>query len=181
MNSHAKHHATRDDAPTSNGGLDRLDGRYAVARELRVRFGEACADLGGADYFQRSLIERALWLEHWIADQERALLRGEACDTDHWLRAVDNLERIYSRLPTGDSDAQPDAANAALKALLDRGLSDEELHTTVADLHGRVLGEYAARIGLNDNAIGAMIDTARGRIQHEVATITVAAESMEAP
>lgn len=83
------------------GWLDDLDGRYAVAKELRARFEEVCADLGGRDrlsYMERSLVERALWLEYWLARQERALAEGEAFDVARWIQAANSLQGIYARL-----------------------------------------------------------------------------------
>ncbi|MFY0691507.1 MAG: hypothetical protein JXR14_06225 [Paracoccaceae bacterium] len=61
------------------GYLDRLDGRTSTAMELKERWQEFTDDLGGVDglsYQQRSLVERALWLEHWLHTQERELCAG---------------------------------------------------------------------------------------------------------
>ena len=83
------------------GWLDALDGRYGIARELRERFAEVCADLGGADrlsYMQRSLVERGLWLEYWLAQQEQALAKGGEFDVGKWVQAANSLQGIYSRL-----------------------------------------------------------------------------------
>ncbi|RZU98780.1 hypothetical protein [Spiribacter vilamensis] len=83
------------------GWLDSLDGRYGIARELRARFDEVCADLGGADrlsYMQRSLVERALWLEYWLSQQEQALAKGHTFDVSRWIQAANSLQGIYSRL-----------------------------------------------------------------------------------
>lgn len=83
------------------GWLDRLDSRHNLTKELRERFDEICADLGGRDllsYMQRSLIERALWLEHWLASQERELAKGQDFDVSRWIQAANSLQGIYSRL-----------------------------------------------------------------------------------
>lgn len=83
------------------GWLDRLDSRHNLTRELRERFDEVCTDLGGRDslsYMQRSLIERALWLEHWLANQERELAKGQDLDVSRWIQAANSLQGIYSRL-----------------------------------------------------------------------------------
>lgn len=85
----------------SAGWLSKLDGRYALAREMRGRYDEICSDLGGADslsYMQRSLTERALWLEYWLADQERQLAEGEDFDVSRWVQACNSLQGVYSRL-----------------------------------------------------------------------------------
>jgi hypothetical protein len=50
------------------GFLETLDGRTEIAQAMRERFRAITNDLGGADrlsYVQRSLVERALWLEYW--------------------------------------------------------------------------------------------------------------------
>lgn len=83
------------------GWLDSLDGRYGIARELRARFDEVCSDLGGADrlsYMQRSLVERALWLEYWLSQQEQALAKGNDFDVSRWIQAANSLQGVYSRL-----------------------------------------------------------------------------------
>lgn len=83
------------------GWLDALDGRLSLARDLRQRFDEVCADLGGKDrlsYMQRSLVERGLWLEFWLANQERELAKGEAFDVGKWVQAANSLQGIYSKL-----------------------------------------------------------------------------------
>lgn len=83
------------------GWLDRLDSRYGLSRELRARFDAVCADLGGADrlsYMQRSLIERALWLEHWLATQESSLAKGADFDVGRWVQAANSLQGIFNRL-----------------------------------------------------------------------------------
>jgi len=83
------------------GWLDQLDGRYAIARELRERFAEVCEDLGGSDtlsYAQRSLVERALWLEYWLSQQEQALAKGQDFDVSRWIQAANSLQGIFTRL-----------------------------------------------------------------------------------
>jgi len=83
------------------GWLEALDGRYNVARDLRARFDEICGDLGGADrlsYMQRSLVERALWLEYWLAQQEKTLAKGGDFDVARWVQAANSLQGVYSRL-----------------------------------------------------------------------------------
>ena len=83
------------------GWLDALDYRTALARNLRDRFETICADLGGADrlsYMQRSLVERGLWLEYWLSQQERTLAEGGEFDVGRWIQAANSLQGIYSRL-----------------------------------------------------------------------------------
>ena len=85
------------------GYLDRLDGRTAIAVDMRHRWQQITADLGGEDrlsYAQRSLVERALWLEHWLAVQERALADGDygAFDAGRWTQACNSLQGILKTL-----------------------------------------------------------------------------------
>lgn len=85
----------------AQGWLQELDSRTAIAREMRQRYSEVCADLGGVDslsYMQRSLVERALWLEYWLANQERELAEGKDFDVSRWIQAANGLQGIYSRL-----------------------------------------------------------------------------------
>jgi len=85
------------------GYLDRLDGRSKVAVEMRARWSAMTADLGGEDrlsYAQRSLVERALWLEHWLHVQERALADGDyqQFDAGRWTQACNALQGILKTL-----------------------------------------------------------------------------------
>ena len=83
------------------GWLDGMDYRTALARELRDRFATVCNDLGGADrlsYMQRSLVERALWLEYWLSQQERELAGGKPFDAAKWTQGCNALQGIYSKL-----------------------------------------------------------------------------------
>jgi len=85
----------------SPGWLDSLDHRTALARDLKNRFDEIATDLGGADrlsYAQRSLIERSLWLELWLATQERELAKGGEFDVSRWIQACNSLQGIFTRL-----------------------------------------------------------------------------------
>lgn len=84
-----------------SGWLTALDGRLSLARELRGRFTELTDDLGGADqlsYQQRSLCERCLWLEFWLAQQERALAAGEDFDAGKWTQATNALSGLFAKL-----------------------------------------------------------------------------------
>ena len=88
-------------AKFANGWLDGLDGRLGLARELRQRFETLTNDLGGSDslsYAQRSLCERALWLEYWLATQEKDLANGGEFDIGKWVQAVNSLQGIFAKL-----------------------------------------------------------------------------------
>ena len=83
------------------GWLAALDGRTAIAQDMSARFAEICADLGGVDglsYMTRSLIERALWLEYWLAAQERDLAEGKDLDAGRYVQAANGLQGIFSKL-----------------------------------------------------------------------------------
>lgn len=85
------------------GYMDRLDGRTAIAVEMRARWQVITDDLGGADrlsYAQRSLVERALWLEHWLHVQEQALADGDhaSFDAGKWTQACNALQGILVKL-----------------------------------------------------------------------------------
>jgi len=85
----------------ANGWLDQLDGRTGVAVAMRDRYRAFTDDLGGADrlsYAQRSLVERALWLEYWLATQERELAAGQGFDVGKWTQAANSLQGILAKL-----------------------------------------------------------------------------------
>lgn len=92
------------DAPPerfTTGWLSQLDGRTGIAQVMRERYRVFTDDLGGADhlsYAQRSLVERGLWLEYWLASQEQALAAGDAFDVGKWTQAANSLQGIYSKL-----------------------------------------------------------------------------------
>jgi len=88
-------------AKFANGWLDGVDGRLGLARELRQRFETLTNDLGGSDslsYAQRSLCERALWLEYWLATQEKDLANGGEFDVGKWVQAANSLQGIFAKL-----------------------------------------------------------------------------------
>jgi hypothetical protein len=100
----------------SPGWLASLDGRTCVAQDMAGRFDEICRDLGGADrlsYMQRSLIERALWIEYWLASQERELAEGREVDTGRYVQAANGLQGIFNRLglERRARDVTPDLAS----------------------------------------------------------------------
>jgi len=68
---------------------------------MRDRYRTFTDDLGGADclsYAQRSLVERALWLEYWLAQQEQYLATGGEFDVGKWTQAANSLQGILSKL-----------------------------------------------------------------------------------
>ena len=92
-----------DDIPKryQPGWIEQMDGRRALARDMQARHREICDDLGGADclsYLSRSLIERYLWLEYWLAEQERTLADGGEFDVARWVQAANSAQGIAQRL-----------------------------------------------------------------------------------
>lgn len=85
----------------AHGWLQDLDSRTALARELRERYQALTDDLGGADrlsYAQRSLAERALWLERFLVLQEQELAHGREFDASRWIQAANSLQGLYKTL-----------------------------------------------------------------------------------
>lgn len=85
----------------STGWLNQLDGRTGIAQAMRERYRVYTDDLGGAErlsYAQRSLVERALWLEYWLASQEQELAAGNEFDVGKWTQAANSLQGIFSKL-----------------------------------------------------------------------------------
>jgi hypothetical protein len=85
------------------GYLRALDGRTALAQDMLARWAAITDDLGGEaslSYAQRSLVERALWLEHFLAQQERALAEGRAEEFDpgRWTQGANTLLGLYRQL-----------------------------------------------------------------------------------
>lgn len=85
----------------STGWLSELDGRTGIAQVMRERYRAFTDDLGGSDrlsYAQRSLVERALWLEYWLAQQEQSLAGGSDFDVGKWVQAANSLQGILTKL-----------------------------------------------------------------------------------
>ena len=95
---------TKPQAPPakfSTGWLEQLDGRTGIAQAMRERHKAFTDDLGGISrlsYAQRSLVERALWLEFWLAQQEQALASGSVFDVGRWTQAANSLQGILAKL-----------------------------------------------------------------------------------
>jgi len=85
----------------NTGWLSELDGRTAIAQVMRERYAAFTNDLGGVErlsYAQRSLVSRALHLEYWLAQQEKALIEGADFDVGKWVQAANALQGILSKL-----------------------------------------------------------------------------------
>ena len=85
----------------TNGWLSQLDKRTNIAQLMRARHMALTDDLGGSDklsYQQLSLVERSLWLEYFLAEQEKVLATGGDFDSGRWTQAVNSLQGIYAKL-----------------------------------------------------------------------------------
>ena|SRR5690554_3563640 len=83
------------------GWMDQLDRRTAIAQTMADRYAAMTDDLGGAEalsYAQRSLVERALWLEFWLQQQELELAKGQEFEVGKWVQASNALQGILSKL-----------------------------------------------------------------------------------
>lgn len=84
-----------------NGWMSDLDARTSTARDMRERYSLLTNDLGGEanlSYQQRSLIERALWIEFYLAKQERELATGADFDSGRYTQSVNTLQGLYAKL-----------------------------------------------------------------------------------
>ena len=83
------------------GWLAKMDTRMALVRELRARLDALATDLGGMQalsYQQRSLCERAIFVEYLLARQERELIEDGDFDAGAWVQAVNALSGLFNRL-----------------------------------------------------------------------------------
>lgn len=81
--------------------LQSMDGRTVIAQELRQRHRALTDDLGGAEtlsYPQRSLIERVLFLEFHLQQEEQKLATGAEFDSAKWVQACNSMLGIYNKL-----------------------------------------------------------------------------------
>lgn len=110
-------------AKFATGWLEQLDGRTGIAQAMRERHRAFTDDLGGIQrlsYAQRSLVERALWLEFWLQQQEQALASGGEFDVGRWTQAANALQGILAKLGLDRvaKDAPDLAAFLAAKAVV---------------------------------------------------------------
>lgn len=84
------------------GWLQQLDNRTSLAADLRDRWNQITADLGGAEslsYIQRSMVERCLLIEFWLTRMEVELATGGAdFDAGKYTQSVNALSGLYSKL-----------------------------------------------------------------------------------
>nr|WP_297349006.1 hypothetical protein [uncultured Glaciecola sp.] len=85
----------------STNWMQNLDGRTAVAQELRQRHSNLCDDLGGypsLSYQQRAMIDRAIFLEFHLQQQELILATGADFDSGKWVQACNALSGLFAKL-----------------------------------------------------------------------------------
>lgn len=85
----------------SPGWMQQLDGRTQLAQELRNRYQALASDLGGHDslsYQERSLVDRALFLELHLQQEEERLASGKDFDSGKWVQACNALSGIFAKL-----------------------------------------------------------------------------------
>lgn len=83
------------------GWIDQLDQRRGIAQVMRDKYTALTNDLGGADrlsYQRLLLVERVLWLDYWLAQQERSLAEGKEFDVGKWTQAVNSLQGVLTKL-----------------------------------------------------------------------------------
>jgi hypothetical protein len=81
--------------------LQQLDQRTGVAQVMRQRYQAFTSDLGGEDnlsYAKQCLVNRALWLEYWIAQQELGMATGQDVDMGRYTQAVNSLQGLLVKI-----------------------------------------------------------------------------------
>ncbi|WP_142494757.1 hypothetical protein [Thalassovita litoralis] len=135
-------------------------------------------DLGGVDrlsYSQRSLVERALWIEHWIAQQERELAEGRigAFDAGRWTQATNSLLRDDAARASAEYLAQfrsdveqfiaQDQVQAAQRSKpLELPRQEGIIYTAFVDPGGGGKDEYTLAIGHREGD-RLVVDLVHGR------------------
>ncbi|MCU7830317.1 MAG: hypothetical protein KZQ85_14740 [Candidatus Thiodiazotropha sp. (ex Myrtea sp. 'scaly one' KF741663)] len=85
----------------SNDWIEKIDGRYAIAKVVNDRLQALESDLGGRaalSYQQRSLCKRAIWMEAIIEQSEAKLARGEEVNQGALTQAVNSLIGLLKTL-----------------------------------------------------------------------------------
>lgn len=85
----------------TSGWLENIDKRTAFGYAMARRYHEFTSDLGGVEnlsFQQRVLVERALFLQQWIAQSEAAIAEGGDADMGKITAANNTLMGILSKL-----------------------------------------------------------------------------------
>jgi hypothetical protein len=95
---------TKQQAPSDSykpDWLASLDKRTTVANDLRQRHKDLCDDLGGIEslsYQKRSLVDRIIFLEFHLQDEERKLANGEDFNCGSWIQGANSLSGILAKI-----------------------------------------------------------------------------------
>ena len=92
---------TAPQAKYSTDWMQTLDGRTAIAQELRQRHTALCSDLGGYDvlsYQERAMIDRAIFLEYHLQQEEMKLAQGQEFDSGKWVQSCNALSGLFAKL-----------------------------------------------------------------------------------
>lgn len=85
----------------NQGWLADLDGRTTIGQQMAELWQQMTDDLGGADRLslaQQMLIERSLWLHHWLRQQELSLASGGEFDVGKHAAATNSLQGVLAKL-----------------------------------------------------------------------------------
>lgn len=92
---------TAPQAKYSTDWMQTLDGRTAIAQELRQRHSALCNDLGGYDvlsYQERAMIDRCIFLEYHLQQEEMKLATGAEFDSGKWVQSCNALSGLFAKL-----------------------------------------------------------------------------------
>ncbi|MCH2191986.1 MAG: hypothetical protein MK088_06595 [Alteromonas sp.] len=81
--------------------LKSMDKRTSIANDLQQRHIALCDDLGGIEtlsYQQRALIDRCIFLEYHLQQEEMKLATGGEFDSGKWVQACNSLNGLFSKL-----------------------------------------------------------------------------------
>lgn len=102
----------------SPGWLQQIDQRTTLAVELRQRQQALTDDLGGIDrlsYQQRALVDRALFLELHLQQEELKLATGQDFDSGKWVQSCNALLGLFRTLGLNRQAKQAVDLNSYLK------------------------------------------------------------------
>jgi hypothetical protein len=79
----------------------KLDKRLDITHELIAKFKRIEDDLGGdssLSYLQQSLIQRYLFLEYWLQETEKKLIKGKEVDIGKWVQSINSAQGVIAKL-----------------------------------------------------------------------------------
>jgi hypothetical protein len=92
---------TTPQAKYTTDWLKNIDKRTSIAQELQQRHTALCDDLGGIEtlsYQQRALIDRCIFLEYHLQQEEMKLATGSEFDSSKWVQACNSLNGLFTKL-----------------------------------------------------------------------------------